>query len=317
MPGLPFWPEQASSYAGQLDFLFIGLLAVTGLTAGLVFFLLILFAVRYRDGNRTNREVPTTKTWRWEVSWTAASLLIFVGLAMWGASLYVKLYRPPTDAIQIFVVGKQWMWKAQHPGGQREINALHVPVGRDIRLVMASQDVIHSFFVPALRVKQDVVPGRYESLWFRADRRGRYHLFCAEYCGTDHSRMGGWLTVMEPRAFAGWLNDNGGQGTLAEQGASLFRTYGCSGCHEPGGTVRAPPLEGLYGNPVPLSDGRVIRADESYVRDSILLPKSDVAAGYDPVMPSFAGQVSEEDLAKLVAYIQSLGTTAPPAAGRP
>jgi cytochrome c oxidase subunit 2 len=219
--------------------------------------------------------------------------------------------------MEVNVVGKRWMWKTQHMTGQREINELHVPAGQDVRLVMASQDVIHSFFVPALRVKQDVVPGRYESLWFRADRRGRYHLFCAEYCGTDHSRMGGWLTVMEPRAFAGWLNDNGGQGTLAEQGASLFRTYGCSGCHEPGGTVRAPPLEGLYGNPVPLSDGRVIRADESYVRDSILLPKSDVAAGYDPVMPSFAGQVSEEDLAKLVAYIQSLGTSAPPAAGRP
>lgn len=311
MSAVPFWPAQASSYAGQLDFLFIGLIVITGLTAGLVFFLLILFAARYRAGSETQRSTPTKKTWRWEVGWTSASLLIFVGLAFWGANLYLTLYQPPSDALQIFVVGKQWMWKAEHPGGQREINALHVPAGRDVRLVMASQDVIHSFFIPALRVKQDVVPGRYESLWFRADRPGRYHLFCAEYCGTDHSRMTGWVTVMEPRAYAGWLRAQGGAHTLADQGANLFRSYGCSGCHEPGGTVRAPPLEGLYGSPVPLSDGRILRADEAYIRDSILLPKQDVAAGYDPVMPSFAGQVSEEDLAKLVAYVQSLGSEAP------
>lgn len=316
MANIPFWPVEAGHYAGRLDFLFIGLLVITGLTAGFVFFLLILFAARYREGSGIERSSPTQKTWEWEVGWTAASLLIFVGLAVWGASLYVTLYRPPSDALQVFIVGKQWMWKAEHPGGQREINALHVPVGRDVRLVMASQDVIHSFFVPALRVKQDVVPGRYESLAFRADRPGTYRIFCAEYCGTDHARMGGWLTVMEPRAFAGWLRTEGGHGTLADQGASLFRTYGCSGCHEPGGTVRAPPLEGLYGNPVPLSDGRVIRADESYIRDSILLPKKDVAAGYDPVMPSFSGQLSEDEVAKLVAYVKSLGSSAPPAVSR-
>jgi cytochrome c oxidase subunit 2 len=312
----PIWPVEASHYAGQLDLLFIGLLVITGLTCGFVFFLLILFATRYRRGSGVERSTPTTKTWEWEWSWTIASLLIFVGLAVWGAKLYITLYQPPGDAMQIFIVGKQWMWKAEHPGGQREINALHVPAGRDVRLVMASQDVIHSFYVPALRVKQDVVPGRYESLHFRADRPGTYRFFCAEYCGTDHAHMGGWLTVMEPRAFAGWLRENGGAGTLAEQGASLFRTYGCSGCHEPGGTVRAPPLEGLYGNPVPLSDGRVIRADESYIRDSILLPKKDVAAGYDPVMPSFSGQASEDDVAKLVAYIKSLGASAPARASR-
>jgi cytochrome c oxidase subunit 2 len=311
MNSIPFWPVEASHYAGQLDVLFIGLLAITGLTAGFVFFLLILFATRYREGSGVERNTPTRKSWHWEVGWTAASLLVFVGLAVWGASLFLRLYNPPRDALQIFIVGKQWMWKAEHPGGQREINALHVPAGRDVRLVMASQDVIHSFFVPALRVKQDVVPGRYESLAFRADRPGRYHIFCAEYCGTDHAHMGGWLTVMEPRAYSGWLRTEGGHGTLADQGASLFRNYGCSGCHEPGGTVRAPPLDGLYGNPVPLSDGRVVRADESYIRDSILLPKKDIAAGYDPVMPSFTGQVSEDDVAKLVAYVKSLGSSAP------
>jgi cytochrome c oxidase subunit 2 len=172
---------------------------------------------------------------------------------------------------------------------------------------MASQDVIHSFYIPALRIKQDVVPGRYETMWFRADRPGRYHIFCAEYCGTDHARMGGWLTVMSPRDFGDWLRNQGGQETLAAQGEKLFQSYGCSGCHEPGGTVRAPRLEGLFGSPVPLSDGRVVTADEAYVRDSILNPKAQVAAGYQPVMPTFAGQVGEDDLAKLVAYIQSIG----------
>ncbi|HEX5183462.1 MAG TPA: cytochrome c oxidase subunit II [Allosphingosinicella sp.] len=311
MRGLPFWPARAGPYAGQWDGLFIGLLIVAFLTAGLVVFLLILYAARYRHDSKADRSNRTKKSWRFEVSWTVASLFIFVLLGLWGAHLFVKLYQPPKDALQIFVVGKQWMWKAQHPGGQREINELHVPAGRDVRLVMASQDVIHSFFIPALRIKQDVVPGRYETLWFRADRPGRYHLFCAEYCGTDHARMGGWVTVMTPRDFGRWLTDQGGQPSLALQGAALFRRYGCSGCHGPGGAVRAPPLEGVFGGPVPLSDGSVVIADERYIRDSILTPKAQVAAGYQPIMPSFAGQIGEDDLAKLVAYIESLGPEKP------
>jgi cytochrome c oxidase subunit 2 len=305
--GFPWWPPTASDYAGRIDFLFGSLLVVALLTAGLVFFLLLYFANKYRHTSTADRSGTTKKTWRFEVSWTAATLLIFVALAVWGASLFLRLYNPPPDALQIFVVGKQWMWKVQHPGGQREINELHVPAGQDVRLVMASQDVIHSFFIPALRIKQDVVPGRYETMWFRADKVGRYHLFCAEYCGTDHAHMGGWLTVMEPRDYANWLHVQGGQETLAAQGEDLFRRYGCSGCHEPGGTVRAPRLEGVFGSPVPLSDGSVVVADERYVRDSILDPKAQVAAGYQPVMPTFAGQVSEDDLAKLVAYIESIG----------
>lgn len=307
MPQLPLWPVSASGYANRVDFLFICLLVITTLTVGLVFFLLLYFANKYRHGSNAVRHLPTKKTWRFEIAWTAATLMIFVGLAVWGADLYLHLYNPPADALQIFVVGKQWMWKAQHPGGQREINELHVPVGQDVRLVMASQDVIHSFYIPALRIKQDVVPGRYETMWFRADRVGRYHLFCAEYCGTDHARMGGWVTVMNPRDFANWLQQQGGQETLAAQGEQLFHRYGCSGCHEPGGTVRAPNLNGVFGSPVPLSDGSVVIADEGYIRDSILNPKAQVAAGYDPVMPTFKGQVSEDDLAKLVAYIESIG----------
>jgi cytochrome c oxidase subunit 2 len=307
VPGFPWWPPTASAYASQIDFLFVSLLVIAGLTVGLVFYLLLFFANNYRHGSNADRSGTTKKTWRFEVSWTVATLLIFVGLAGWGADIYLKLYNPPADALQIFIVGKQWMWKAQHPGGQREINALHVPAGQDVRLVMASQDVIHSFFIPALRIKQDVVPGRYETMWFRADKVGRYHLFCAEYCGTDHAHMGGWITVMNPREYADWLQAQGGQQTLAAQGEQLFRRYGCSGCHEPGGTVRAPNLHGVFGGPVPLSDGSVVIADEGYVRDSILDPKGQVAAGYAPVMPTFAGQVSEDDLAKLVAYIESIG----------
>ena len=307
MPGLPFWPPTASGYASQINVLFGALLIVGALTAGLVFFLMLFFANKYRHGSNADRSGTTKKTWRFEVSWTAATLLIFVGLAVWGADIYLHLYNPPANAVQIFVVGKQWMWKAQHPGGQREINALHVPVGQPIRLVLASQDVIHSFFIPALRIKQDVVPGRYETMWFRADKVGRYHLFCAEYCGTDHAHMGGWITVMEPRDFGRWLQAQGGQETLAAQGKDLFRRYGCSGCHEAGGTVRAPRLEGVFGSPVPLSDGSVVVADERYVRDSILDPKAQVAAGYAPVMPTFAGQIGEDDLAKLVAYVESIG----------
>ena len=307
MPGVPFWPPTASDYASQINILFGALLIIGALTAGLVFFLMLFFANKYRHGSNADRSGTTKKTWRFEVAWTAATLLIFVGLAVWGADIYLHLYNPPANAVQIFVVGKQWMWKAQHPGGQREINALHVPVGQPIRLVLASQDVIHSFFIPALRIKQDVVPGRYETMWFRADKVGRYHLFCAEYCGTDHAHMGGWITVMEPRDFAEWLKAQGGQQTLAAQGEQLFHRYGCSGCHEPGGTVRAPNLNGVFGSPVPLSDGRVVVADERYVRDSILNPKAEVAAGYAPVMPTFAGQIGEDDLARLVAYIESIG----------
>jgi cytochrome c oxidase subunit 2 len=307
VPGLPFWPPTASGYASQINVLFGALLIVGALTAGLVFFLMLFFANKYRHGSNADRSGTTKKTWRFEVSWTAATLLIFVGLAVWGADIYLHLYNPPANAVQIFVVGKQWMWKAQHPGGQREINALHVPVGQPIRLVLASQDVIHSFFIPALRIKQDVVPGRYETMWFRADKVGRYHLFCAEYCGTDHAHMGGWITVMSPRDFGRWLQAQGGEETLAAQGKDLFRRYGCSGCHEAGGTVRAPRLEGVFGSPVPLSDGSVVIADERYVRNSILDPKAEVAAGYAPVMPTFAGQIGEDDLAKLVAYVESIG----------
>jgi cytochrome c oxidase subunit 2 len=303
---IPFWHQAASSYGGDVDILFFGLLALSLAIALLLLVLLLTFAIRYRATSAADRSHRIQKSWYWEIGWTTATLVAFVVLFFWGASLYLQVYATPNDALPVYVVAKQWMWKAQHPGGQREINELHVPVERTIRLIMASQDVIHSFFLPAFRVKHDVVPGRYQSLSFRAERTGVFQLLCAEFCGTDHSRMTGRIVVMKPADYEAWLSRQDVTGTLANEGAALFRQLGCSGCHLGQGTVRAPPLAGLYGRPVPLQDGSIVVADERYIRDSILLPRSQVAAGYEPAMPSFAGRISENELVRLVAYIKSL-----------
>jgi cytochrome c oxidase subunit II len=303
---IPFWHSGVSAHAGEVDLLFAGLLLASSLVLGLLFFLLILFCARYRAGNEIDRGDLIRKSWHWEIGWTSASLVCFLGLFVWGASVFFEVYRTPSDEISVFVVAKQWMWKVQHAGGQSEINALHIPVNRPIRLVMASQDVIHSFFIPAMRLKHDVVPGRYQELEIEARKAGRYHLFCAEYCGTDHSGMLGEIVVMEQADFGAWLNQQSPSSSLAQEGGALFRQLGCSGCHGIGSQVRAPPLEGVYGSPVPLSDGSMVTADDKYIRDSILLPRSQIVASYEPVMPSFQGKVSEEQLLRLIVYIKSL-----------
>ena len=308
---IPFWKRGLSPYGGDVDLLFAGLLLASALVLGLLFFLLIVFCVRYRAGNQVERGHRTEKSWHWEVGWTSASLVIFLLLFVWGASVYLEIYRTPQGELSVFVVAKQWMWKVQHTGGQSEINSLHMPVNRPVRLVMASQDVIHSFFIPALRLKHDVVPGRYQSLEIEAVTAGHYHLFCAEYCGTDHSGMIGEIVAMEPADYAKWLNDQGSTNSLAREGGALFRELGCSGCHAANSRVHAPLLDGLYGKPVPLADGTTVTADDKYIRDSILLPRSQIAAGYQPVMPSFQGKVSEDQLLRLVAYIKSLADHAP------
>jgi cytochrome c oxidase subunit 2 len=244
---------------------------------------------------------------------------VFFGLFVWGADLYVRLLQPPRDALKIYVIAKQWMWKIEHPGGQREINALHVPTGLAIELVMTSEDVIHDFSVPAFRLKHDVLPDRYETLWFIASRPGTYSLYCTQFCGLDHSKMGGEVVAMPPPEFEAWLASNGGNSSLAAEGQVLFMRYGCSGCHGGNGpgegdvqsTVRAPSLRGLYGAPVPLSDGTVVTADDRYIHDSIVQPRSQIVAGYAPIMPSFAGQIGEEDLLRLIAYIKSLAPERP------
>ena len=312
MDGVAFLPVTASNLADNVNWLSVGLVLVTGAILALVFGLMLTFCVRYRRGSTADRGGRVRRSWRIEVGWTTATFVAFIGLFFWGANLYIRERRPPADATEIYVVAKQWMWKVEHPGGQREIDTLHVPVDRPVRLVMTSQDVIHDFYVPAFRVKQDVLPGRYEDLWFTPTKVGEYHLFCAEFCGTEHAHMGGWVIVMQPGDYEQWLGAQGGGESLAQEGAALFRQYGCSGCHGAASSVHAPPLEGLYGRPVPLADGQVVTADDRYIRDSILMPKAQIAAGYPPIMPSFAGQIGEEDLVKLIAYIKSLGAVARP-----
>jgi cytochrome c oxidase subunit 2 len=296
----------AASTGAQTDLLLLGLLGVSIAVLALVFGLMLLYAVRYRHNSPVDRGALAEKSFRFEISWTIATLVIFFGLFIWGSKIYVKLYQPPANALKIYVVAKQWMWKIEHAGGQREINALHVPIDTPVELVMTSEDVIHDFFVPAFRVKRDVLPNQYETMWFRADHIGTYHLFCSQFCGTAHSSMIGDVVVMSAQDYAGWLTTNGAGDTLAAQGKGLFVRYGCAGCHLGGGTVHAPSLAGLYGSPVPLSDGSTVIADDRYIRDSIMQPKSQVVASYQPIMPSFANVIGEDDLVRLVAYIHSL-----------
>jgi cytochrome c oxidase subunit 2 len=225
---------------------------------------------------------------------------------VWGAVVFFHAQRPPKGAIEIYAVGKQWMWKFQHMDGQREINELHVPIGQPVKLTMISQDVIHSFFVPAFRVKQDVLPGRYTTVWFQATKTGKYHLFCAEYCGTQHSGMIGSVVVMEPAQYQAWLAGGGGEGSLAQSGEKLFQDLACNTCHRSDSGARGPDLAGVFGSQVTLQGGQKLAADEAYIRESILNPQAKLVMGFQPIMPTFQGQVSEEGLMQLVAYIKTL-----------
>jgi cytochrome c oxidase subunit II len=311
MAWVPFWPATSAVSGGVVNSLFVAELGVCAAILALVFGLIWVFCIKYRRTAPAGRAVPSQRSWAIEIGWTAATLAAFLGLFVWGASIYVWLYKPPPADLEVYVVGKQWMWKIEHPGGQREIDALHVPIGKTVRLVLASQDVIHSFFIPAFRVKHDVVPGTLETMWFRPTQTGVFPIECAEFCGTQHAHMLGEVVVMEPAAYARWLTQQGPEQSLAQQGEALFRKHGCSGCHGANSTVHAPSLAGLYGRLVHLSDGSSVRADERYIRDSILLPKKEIVAGYPPIMPSFAGQIGEDELMKLIAYIQSLGPKEP------
>jgi cytochrome c oxidase subunit 2 len=305
----PFWPAALSAHASEVDLILLGLVVLSTLFTLPVFVLLVWFAAKYRRGSAADRSGRPRRSWTLEFSWALIPLALVLIFYVWAAKAYFELERPPGDTLQIAVVGQQWMWKFQHPGGQREINELHVPAGRRIQLNMISQDVIHSLYFPALRIKQDVLPGRTTSQWFQADQPGVYHLLCTEFCGTAHSEMRGRIVVLAPAAYADWLARQDVDLTLAERGAGLFRSYGCSGCHENSDVVRAPSLYGVYGNPVPLRSGEIVIADEQYIRDSILMPMKHVVAGYRPVMPSFSSRIPEQDLIQLVAYIKSLATS--------
>ena len=294
----------ASTQASRTDAIFLAMLLLCGTVALVLLVLVVFFVLKYRRGHAVDR-TPPREMKSIEIAWTVTPLLVFFGVFSWAARDYITLADPPADALPVSVVAKQWMWKLQHRNGRREINELHVPLGEPVLLTMTSQDVIHSLFVPAFRLKQDVVPGRYTRLWFTATQLGEFPLFCSEYCGSEHSGMTGRVVVMSPSDYGRWLASGPAAPSMAQYGFALFRQLGCSGCHEARSTVHAPLLDGLYGRTVHLQDGRSLVADATYLRDSILVPARDVVAGFAPVMPSFAGQVTEEDLQALIAYIQS------------
>ena len=299
---------QASTIAPEIDRIFWILCLIGGAVMLLVGLLVFLFAVRYRRGSPAKRgPLPTLIGREVEIGWTVATAFVFLFLAWFATSAELPQFEVPANAHVIHVVAKQWMWKAEHPSGAREIDALTVPVGIPVSLVMTSQDAIHSLYVPAFRIKQDVLPGRYTTTWFQATKPGDYRLLCTEYCGTDHSRMTGWVHVLTPEAYARWTAAQPQGDDLAAQGAALFRALGCSGCHIGGARVRAPSLAGIYGRPQSLAGGGFAVADEAYLRDSIMLPQKQVVAGYDPVMPSYQGIASEDEVVALVAYLQQMG----------
>ncbi|EKV31786.1 Cytochrome c oxidase polypeptide II [Caenispirillum salinarum AK4] len=308
--GFRFWLDSISPYAEQVDWLTFGFLGLLAVLTAPVAILLPYFVIKYRQGNDVPRGQAPRRNRLLELTWALGPLFLSLIFFWQAADMFVKQRTMPDDALTIHVQGKQWMWRFQHPGGQREIDTLHVPRGEPVKLRMISTDVIHSLFLPALRIKHDVLPDRYTEMWFQAEETGRYHILCAEFCGTGHSRMRGTFVVMEPEAYQDWLDDRVPSETLVERGEKLFTAYGCAGCHADGGSqvVRAPDLTGLWGKSVPLKAGGTVTADADYIRDSILLPRKHIVAGYPAIMPSFEGQIAEGDLAELVAYIQALGT---------
>ena len=293
--------------AGNVDALFIFLLIMTGMVTLLIFSCMLYFAARYRYRANVPAEQIEGST-PLELTWSIIPLGVFLVIFTWGAVVFFKERTPPRDSTEVYVVAKQWMWKLEHAEGQREINELHVPVGRDVKLIMTSQDVIDSFFVPAFRIKQDVLPGRYTTTWFRATKPGTYHLFCAEYCGTQHSGMIGSVVVLEPAQYETWMS-GGSTGPLSATGEKIFAELGCVTCHRSDAQGRGPNLQGLFRKPVQLQDGRTLVADENYIRESILDPGAKIVNGYKPVMPTFQGLLSEEQLNALVAYVKSLSAT--------
>src|SRR5271170_3261757 len=312
----PLWPVRASAGAGNVDALYVFLVALSAFMCLAIFTMILVCATQYRRRRGVEAEQIEGSS-ALEITWSIIPLGIFMVIFTWGAVIYFHERTPTQGATEVYVVAKQWMWKLQHQGGQREINELHIPVGRDVKMIMTSQDVIHSFYVPAFRIKQDVLPGRYTTAWFRATKPGVYHLFCAEYCGTQHSGMIGQVVVMEPAQYQAWLSGGTSSGSLASNGESLFQQLGCTTCHRADTQGRGPDLVGIFGKPVQLEDGRTVVADENYIRESILSPSAKVVSGFKPIMPVFQGLVGEEQLTALVAYVKSLSPAPAGAAGGP
>ena len=360
MDQIPFWPDQASNFAGRVDAIYITLIALSAFFTIPVIVLIVYFGVKYRRGSSASRAGGKPGHWL-EYGWIGGLMLLVVPVYVWSTGVYLDMFRPPSNAIEIYVVGKQWMWKTQYVNGRREIDQLHVPINQPVKLIMTSQDVIHSFYIPAFRVKHDVIPGRYTTLWFTPTKLGTYNLACSEYCGTDHALMRGQVTVMSQADFQAWLNESptvAGQagtlgppsaagltgvqtpntqgggvsqgpgqlaagtsgltpGSMVQTGAVLFNRAGCISCHNMDGTGIGPSLVGVYNSQVQLQSGQVVRADEDYIRESVVLPYAKIVAGYQPVMPSFTGQFSEEELMSVVAFVKSLSDTSGGAAAPP
>jgi cytochrome c oxidase subunit 2 len=313
---MPLYPEQASNFAPHVDALMAFTTAVCLFFAVAVTVAVTIFVLKYRRKSEGEIGVPIHGDMRLETAWIVVPLILALAMFGWGAVVYVDFRRAPLDTLDIYVIGKQWMWKSQQPNGMREINELHVPIGRNVRLIMGSEDVIHDFSIPSFRVKMDVVPGHYNTMWFRPTKAGKDHFYCSQYCGTNHSLMGGWVTVMEPMEYAAWLSGQSGTDTNpVTAGQKLFAEKACITCHVADGTGRAPSLNGVYGAKVLLADGSLVTADDAYIRESILQPNAKIVAGYQPVMPTFQGQLTEEQILSLTAYVKSLQSQPVPAKG--
>jgi cytochrome c oxidase subunit II len=307
MWNFPLFPDQASSVAPEVDALLGFLLLITAFFSLLIAGLIIYLAVKYRHNSDADRSGGEESHLALELVWTVIPVVIVMFIFAWGVKLFYRIKVIPPNAIELFVVGKQWMWKVQHPEGPREINALHVPVGQAIQLTMISEDVIHSFYIPAFRIKQDVLPGRYVKQWFQATKTGTYHLFCAEYCGTLHAGMVGEVVVMEPKDYEAWLAGGGSSpNPMNASGSDLFKSMGCATCHVQTGEGRGPSLQNLFGSKVALDNGQTVVADEAYLRESILKGPAKVVRGYQPIMPTYQNQLSEQNVLDLITYIKTL-----------
>ena len=313
----PFFPQQASEQAATIDALYFFLVAVTAFFTLLIGVLVTVFAIKFRRRHDAEVGEAIHGSLALELLWTFIPLAITMVMFVWGAQVFFHMTRAPKGAMEIYVVGKQWMWKAQHMNGASEINELHVPVGRPVKLIMGSEDVIHSFFIPDFRVKADVVPGRYNTMWFTASKAGKYHIFCTQYCGTKHSAMIGTVTALEPAAYQAWLSGGAAGGTMAENGAKLFADLSCNTCHLDAsqGQGRGPVLAGIYGKQALLTTGQTVAVDDAYIRESILNPQAKIVAGFQPIMPTFQGLVTEEQLLQLIAYVKSLNSSATATSG--
>lgn len=311
MPGIPLFPAQASTLASQVDNLYFLIVGITAFFAILVVILVGYFAIKYRDDTGLKVGAPITGSVPLEIGWSLIPFLVALGIFVYATVIYFNIVRPPAETLEVYSTGKRWMWRFQHIDGKSEINDLHVPLGRPVKITFTSEDVLHSLYIPAFRVKADAIPGRYSSIWFTATKPGQYHIFCAEYCGTKHSGMIGTVTVMQPEAYQAWLAGAGSGLSMRARGEQLFQQLACASCHLPNGGGRGPSLAGVFGQPVDLASGVNVVADDTYLRESILVPQAKLVTGYQPVMPTFQGLVNEEGVMSLIEYIKSL----PPAAG--